>query len=251
MSTPRSSEARTSVVAVAALTARQREGMLALMDAHYLGVLPAVFERDLAEKESAVLLERAGRVVGFTTIATLEMVVHDVAVTAFFSGDTVVERSARGDAALLRAWGDCVFGRASALRDREPARRVYWLLISAGYATYRFLPAFFRHYLPRREGAVSTFDRAVADALAAARYGERYDPRSGVVRLDHPTPLRPGVADAGLHAHDPHVAYFVERNPGHAAGDELVCLTRIDERNLTRAGLRALGRRTPRGTVLT
>ena len=37
---------------------------------------------------------------------------------------------------------------------------------------------------------------------------------------------------------DPHIAFFLERNPGFVRGDELVCLTRIDEQNLTPAGRR-------------
>ena len=34
------------------------------------------------------------------------------------------------------------------------------------------------------------------------------------------------------------VAFFIDRNPGHAQGDELVCLTKISETNLTPAGRR-------------
>jgi len=37
---------------------------------------------------------------------------------------------------------------------------------------------------------------------------------------------------------DPHVAFFVRRNPGHARGDELACLCELNESNLTRAGRR-------------
>ena len=37
---------------------------------------------------------------------------------------------------------------------------------------------------------------------------------------------------------DPHIAFFLDRNPGFVRGDELVCLTRIDDRNLTPAGRR-------------
>ena len=39
---------------------------------------------------------------------------------------------------------------------------------------------------------------------------------------------------------DPHVQYFLERNPGFVAGDELVCLTRVHEDNLTPAGRRVV-----------
>jgi hypothetical protein len=37
-----------------------------------------------------------------------------------------------------------------------------------------------------------------------------------------------------------HIAFFLTRNPGHAAGDELACLTEITEDNLTAAGRRML-----------
>ena len=36
----------------------------------------------------------------------------------------------------------------------------------------------------------------------------------------------------------PIFSFFAQRNPGHAAGDELVCLTEIHPDNLTRAGRR-------------
>jgi hypothetical protein len=34
------------------------------------------------------------------------------------------------------------------------------------------------------------------------------------------------------------VAFFLEKNPGHGQGDELVCLAEVSPTNLTRAGLR-------------
>ena len=42
-------------------------------------------------------------------------------------------------------------------------------------------------------------------------------------------------------ANDPHVAFFLAQNPGHAKGDELVCLTELSDENLTRAGRRMVG----------
>ena len=41
---------------------------------------------------------------------------------------------------------------------------------------------------------------------------------------------------------NPDVAFFARVNPGHEAGDELVCLTTLDDDNLTRAGRRMLAR---------
>jgi len=77
------------------------------------------------------------------------------------------------------------------------------------------------------------------DALAAALLGEEYDPATGIVRFREPARLRPHLRELSVgRLHDPHVAFFLERNPGHAEGDELVCLTEISTANLTRAGWR-------------
>jgi hypothetical protein len=75
--------------------------------------------------------------------------------------------------------------------------------------------------------------------LAGERFGERYDPKAGIVRLRVPSLLREkfsGIPPRRLA--NPHVEYFARRNPGHESGDELVCLTELCEQNLTRLGLR-------------
>ena len=40
---------------------------------------------------------------------------------------------------------------------------------------------------------------------------------------------------------DPHVAFFVRRNPGHARGDELCCLAPLTRANFTPAAYRVIG----------
>ena len=49
------------------------------------------------------------------------------------------------------------------------------------------------------------------------------------------------VPDPGERMTDPHVKFFATRNPGHAHGDELVCLTELSSANLTAAGRRMTG----------
>ncbi len=230
-----------SVVAVTDLTSADRAAMLDLMRAHYEGVDAAGFDADLDEKDRAVVLRRSGSIVGFSTLTELQVEVCSTAITAFFSGDTIVAASARGDAELARTWGRAVFEDAARTRRAAPGRRVYWLLISAGYKTYRFLPLFFRRYVPADGHEPDAFEGAVRHALARSRYGERYAPATGIVRLERPTPLRSGVADVADRPGDPHVATFVRLNPGHTEGDELVCLAALDHANLTRAGRRVLG----------
>lgn len=216
------------------LTGAERDAMRALLDGPFSHVTPAAFAADLDEKEAAVLLyDGAGRLAGFSTLLRIEA---DGA-TAFFSGDTVVRRDARGAALLPRLWSRHVFSEAR----RQPVRDTVWFLLSSGFRTYRFLPTFFRRFTPAHDGRAPEADRALLAALARARYGDRYDEATGVVRLAHPTPLRDGADELARRLGDPHVAFFAHANPGWTRGDELACLTRIHPDNLTEAGRRMVG----------
>ena len=225
---------------VAALGPAERAAMLALMEAHYENVTREAFESDLAGKDAAVLLrDAAGRLRGFSTLARTDVAASGLLASVWFSGDTVVEAAHRHTAALPRAWSRHVFADA---RTRPGA--TFWFLLSAGASTYRFLPTFFRRFLPAPDAAGAAVgdpsEQTLLDTVARARFGERY--AGGIVRLAHPTPLRPGVADlTAVRLRDPHVAFFATRNPGWAQGDELACLCRIAPDNLTPAGRRMVG----------
>jgi hypothetical protein len=80
------------------------------------------------------------------------------------------------------------------------------------------------------------------DHLARERFNGAYDPSAGVVRFPSPMRLRGELAaipDERLT--DPHIRFFADHNPGHAAGDELVCLCELSPKNLTPAGRRMTG----------
>ena len=216
---------------MAALAPSERAAMRALLDGDFARVTPEAFAADLDEKEAAVLLYDAdGALAGFSTLLRIET----AAATAFFSGDTVVRRDARGAALLPRLWSRHVFAEAA----RRPDRDTVWFLLSSGFRTYRFLPTFFRTFAPAHDRRASDADRALLADLATARYGDRYHAATGVVRLAHPTPLRDGADELARRLSDPHVAFFASANPGWPRGDELACLTRIHPDNLTEAGRR-------------
>lgn len=222
-----STSPRSDVIRRAELTRRDRDAMFALYTTYFATTDRVTFERDLAEKEWVVLLcDDVGTIEGFSTL--MRMRVGDA--TIFFSGDTIVARHRWGSFDLPRIWSRHVFAEADA--------NTYWFLISSGYRTYRFLPLFFRDFYPRNAAM-----KPLLDEIAATKFGEAYDASTGVVRLATPAPLREGISDPELRMNNPHVRFFVEANPGHAGGDELACLVRIDVDNLTPAGLRMIGRR--------
>jgi hypothetical protein len=226
-------------VATAELGARDRDAMRRMLERYFDGVHRAQFEADLAEKEWAILLQdAAGDLRGFSTLMRLRQVVDGRPVLAFFSGDTIIERDFWGNDELPRQWGRLVFPLAAA----EPDAEAYWFLICSGYKTYRFLPVFYREFYPTGARATPPAMRRILDALAIAKFGAAYDATRGVVRLPGATPLRHGVAEiTPRRLRDPHVAFFVAANPGHARGDELACLVRVTPDNVTRAGRRMLG----------
>lgn len=81
------------------------------------------------------------------------------------------------------------------------------------------------------------------DTVATERFGDQYDPETGVVRLKVPSVLRGefrGIPANRLN--DPHIAFFADRNPGHEQGDELVCFSILAEDKLTRLGRRMWSR---------
>ncbi len=223
--------------AVSDLDAATVATMLDLFREHYDKVDAARFRQDLAEKDQVVLLVDPvdGALQGFSTLAVYTAVVQGRRVGVVYSGDTIIRPAYWGTPALPSVWIQHVL----ALADTLP-QPVYWLLISSGYKSYRFLPVFYREFYPRHDYPTPTDSQAILSELATARFGDEFDATTGIVRFRAgATPLRPGVADVGEERQrNPHVRYFLERNPGHGRGDELVCLTQLSFANLTPAGQR-------------
>ena len=209
----------------AALTDAQRADMLALLQANFAGVNAAQFAADLAGKNWVILLEDdAAKIRGFSTLQAYESAV--VPARVVFSGDTIVDRDAWGSNALARTW----------LESVRQLRADYWLLITSGFRTYRFLPVFWREFWPR-------FDcpgrPPLLEALARERFNGHYDPALGIARLAAPQILRNGLKEIPANRMaDPHVAFFAQINPGHVQGDELVCLCPLTAANQTPVGRR-------------
>ncbi len=97
---------------------------------------------------------------------------------------------------------------------------------------------FWRQFYPRFDAQPPEWDRLLLDSLAAERYKDQYIPREGIVRFASPQRLRVGGEVPSGRLADPHIAYFLKRNPRHSEGDELVCLTELTDDNLTMAGRR-------------
>ncbi|MCM2279809.1 MAG: hypothetical protein NDJ89_17175 [Oligoflexia bacterium] len=218
---------------VGALGAPAREAMWALFSVYYENIEREVFERDLATKDQVILLRdrEDGSIQGFSTLQVYRREIRGRRVVVVFSGDTVISPAYWGQLALQWAF----FRYILKTKLLNPAVPVYWFLISKGYRTYLLLSRNFPEYWPRHDRATPEWQQAVLDALAGEKYGADWKPELGILRFERPRDrLRSGVApiEAALLSGpgNADIRYFQERNPGHAQGDELCCLGRVDAR---------------------
>ncbi len=207
-----------------------------LLAQNFTGVDFQTFQADLQEKNWVVLLEdAAGGLHGFSTLLICATRTNGRPLTVVHSGDTIVEPSAWGSSALPRAWIQSVYQ----LRRDYPEGDLYWLLLTSGFRTYRFMSVFWRRFYPRYDESTPAAEQTLIDALSLERFGAKYHREIGVVRFSKPQVLRAEllIVPEGRYS-DQHVRFFMERNPGYIAGDELVCLASLDQENLTPAGRR-------------
>lgn len=208
------------------------EAMFALFSTHFVEVPRSRFDADWSEKTHTILMRDGETLKGFSTLAVYETRYRDEPLTVIYSGDTIMDPSAWQSSVLSRAW--CA--SMARLREEYPRGRFLWLLISSGYRTYRFLPVFWREYYPHHEKPTPPEVQELLHHLARERFGETYDPATGIVRFPEPQVLSDGLRGIPPERmRDPRIAFFDRVNPGHPQGDELVCLAEISEENMTRA----------------
>ena len=231
------------VVARQTLDAETRDAMFALLAAHFAGVDRATFDRDLDEKSCAILLEDdAGVLRGFSTMLVYESVAAGAPVSVIYSGDTIVERVLVGQPGAgpdldcrrsERCSQPANRGKCTGCCSRQGFAPTVSCRCSSATSTRASTrrrrletPQLLDVARPRTIRRVSTTPRRESFDSCGRKCSRRICIRARARKTGHePMP-------------DPHIAFFLERNPGFVRGDELVCLTRIDERNLTPAGRR-------------
>ena len=211
---------------VTRLDASCRTAMERLYRTYYEGAPDVTFARDLKAKDLVILLRDRQDVVGFSTLKFLDV----EGVRVVFSGDTVVAETCRNQVGLAGAFGRVMARLAAADDPRVP----YWFLICKGARTYRFLPTFFRRYVPggRDDVELSSLLRRLAIHL----YPQAFNPRTGIL---HFGPGKDRLKTDVLRM-DTESRRFRALNPNWSAGDELACLAPLAMDNLTPAGQRVI-----------
>ncbi len=219
------------------LTDADVQAMFSVFCENFDGATLESFTRDLSNKNWVILLHDTATLTlqGFSTLSLYETLFENKPISVVYSGDTIIRPAYWGTPELPTAWIKTVLEKSANM-----PQPLYWLLISSGYKTYRFLTVFYQEFYPCHDKPTPPEAQAILQQLATERFGADYLPGLGIVRFAQGgTPLREGVAEVtDERLRDPHVAFYIQANPGHVNGDELVCLTRIHPDNFTPAGRR-------------
>lgn len=227
------------IVAVGDIPDRDRSSMFSLLCENFEGYEWDNFIADLEQKDVAILLKSTNQDIrGFSTVQLLTTQIDSRPVKAVYSGDTIIDREYWSRNELFQVWIPYVLEK----KAQEPEIPLYWFLLCSGCRTYKYLPTFFKSFFPcagEEDGMMSK----VADTLATEKFGSDYHPDTGLVIFSHSQErLREGLAEVEPNQmSNPHVKYFLEKNPEYHQGHELVCLTELCRENFKPSILRRLG----------
>lgn len=221
------------------LEPEEREQMYAVFSRYYENVDPLRFESDLDMKDWVIQLRNDHKaIVGFSTLQIYQHLGTGGPATILFSGDTIVDRAYRTSGDLAGAFGH-ILVRAI---NRESHIPIFWLLISKGIRTYRFLPVFFKTFYPVFNQSTPRHIKQLTDEIATNKFGDNYSSATQIVTYNGQRDwLCASEHDPALiNRSNPHISFFLEHNPGYRRGDELVCLTEISRENMNARAWRVI-----------
>ena len=212
------------------IDSEKRMEMFLLMDYHYSNTIHDAFIHDLSSKTDVIMLSdgRSGELVGFSTQKIFPYKIGEKEIMVLFSGDTIIRKDYWGSLQLSISFGKLM---ADSIL-KHPDKEFYWMLISKGVRTFKFLPVYFIEYFPRQGIVTPGPVKLIMDTLAFDMYPLQYDKENGVIRaLPQGQYLREEFQQLNQTG-NADIDIFFTLNPGYVHGDELVCLTRLSFDNL-------------------
>ncbi|MDR0571127.1 MAG: hypothetical protein LBG71_07935 [Clostridiales Family XIII bacterium] len=221
-----------TVIRIKDLTGAQMKSMYLIMTKYFDNIIESAFYDDLSRKEDAVLLcDENGIIHGFTSLAIFP---QDESTQLIFSGDTIIEKEHWGKSDLHSIWLKNALAHAGKFNGKT-----YWLLLSKGIRTYKFLPTFFNEFYPHVDTDTPNEIQKIVDRFAREQFGDKYQNGVWVAGKDFLKEDFAVIREEQLK--NKTVAFFLEKNPDYKRGNELVCITELSVDNLNRAGRKILG----------
>ena len=222
------------------LNKQELKQMFQLMSVYYANLKEKNFLSDFQKKDNVIILrdEKDGIIKGFSTILFHNLKIKNENVKILFSGDTIIHKNYWAHNNLANVWL-----KYAIKKQKEFNTPLYWLLISKGYKTYKYLNTFFEEYYPNPDKKTPDFEQSIIDKFGETFYKYEYDKKNGILNMnkkkDYLKEEYAIIPDNKLK--DKTIKFFIEKNPEYYNGNELVCITNLSEGNLNNAGKRLLG----------
>jgi hypothetical protein len=193
----------------------------------------------MSKKDWIIILRDGNNIIcGFSTIEIIHTKFNNQQQVFLFSGDTIVNKNYWNTTSLAGSFGHIILRLNKKFNDIP----LYWLLISKGYRTYRYLPIFFKHFYPVYNANTPLEYNSLLKYICRKKFHKNYDSSCGIIKFagskDYLIPEMCKIPAS--RKKNPHVSFFLEKNPGFIQGDELACIASISLDNLNRTGLRVI-----------
>lgn len=210
------------------LTDSDRNSMFEMMKENFSGVKRHDFDSDLQQKDYVIILKSDGVLCGFSTFALSRHIINGRPIRIAFSGDTIISKQNRNSIQLPVSFG-ILMNQIEKISD-EP---LYWMLISKGFRTYRFMPVYFKEFYPVFNRETPFQEKSIMNYLGEKFFPDRFSSATGIISSSGQA-IRSSCEDLEVIAKrdDPHIQFFDQRNRHWQKGDELLCLVRYSRQNL-------------------
>jgi hypothetical protein len=227
-----------SLIRVENITNYQQEEMYDLMGRYYRNVSKLQFLHDLSEKEKIILLteHKTGQICGFSTQITFDIPIEEKSVRILFSGDTIIDKRYWHSNPLAKIWGKM----AMELLNSSSGYELYWLLLSKGVRTYRYLPVFFHEFYPTPNKSTPEFIRNLIAVAVKYKNMKYFNRKTGILHAEHYSLNTDFAKIEEQRLKDKYINFFVKRNPGYIKGDELCCVAPISKENFRTSAYRVM-----------
>lgn len=222
------------------LSLKDLESMFSLMADYYENMKKDNFLSDLKTKENVIVLKDANeQIKGFSTVVFHDLEIKGKIYKILFSGDTIIHHDYWAQNNLANVWLQFAIKK-----QQEFNKPLYWLLISKGYKTYKYLNTFFKTYYPNPNFEIPKLEQSIIDKFGELFYQEKYDKQAGILRMnktkDYLKEEFAKISDEKRKT-DKIVQFFLKKNPEYYMGNELICITDLSLDNVNNAGKRLLG----------
>ena len=218
------------IIEVKDLSISQTQEMWEFYKEYYSFVDREMFFKDLAEKTHVIFLnDDKATLRGFSTQKNYHFLFQKELLNIVFSGDTFIEPKFWGSQELVLAFSRFMVK----LKAKDLNMPLYWFLICSGFRTYRYLPVFCKEFYPRYDRPTPPYEKELMDALATAKFSREY--RDGIIRVKGKKAYSLfQVFTNYKKRRNPHIDFFIKKNPDFGSGHELVCLAEFSIENTPR-----------------